>query len=518
MNSYFLIKWLFWWRGHIDFHGIENLALAALILAPIRTQWLSSLRLALSIPIALLVLYYDTRLPPISRLIDGWGQMQGFTLTYLVELVGRLINVEMLSASLIITVAYMYISKWVRVTVLVCMGLIGSLFITSTDSPPTMTMPTSAQIRLTETNNTQGLNLDLDLELKQFYQNEQDRPSIEFIAPSDNSNAFDIIVLNICSLSWDDLDYAGLTNHPLLERFDILFNNFGSAASYSGPAAIRLLRANCGQTKHSALYEGALAQCYLFDSLQKIGFEKQWSLNHDGEYDDYKSLVEQHGQFDVNPLPLQDVPYEIESFDGTPIHKDLSVLNKWLSNRANGSSERVALFYNSITLHDGNRYIGEDSTLSSLENFHPRLNRLLTDINDFISQLERSNTNAVVIMVPEHGAAIRGDQLQIAGLREIPTPSITKVPVGIKFVGPDWHHPGLSFKIDSATSYYGLADLLSKLILVNPFQDFKSSIVEELLGNMPSYRFVSENEGVVIIENEQQYFIRLEDDEWIDYN
>jgi hypothetical protein len=57
-------------------------------------------------------------------------------------------------------------------------------------------------------------------------------------------------VINICSLSWADVDAAGLMSHPLWSHFDIQFKDFNSATSYSGPAAIRLLRASCGQTSH----------------------------------------------------------------------------------------------------------------------------------------------------------------------------------------------------------------------------------------------------------------------------
>ena len=43
----------------------------------------------------------------------------------------------------------------------------------------------------------------------------------------------------------------------------------------SGPAAIRLLRASCGQTSHTNLYQPANNDCYLFDNLSKLGFTQQ---------------------------------------------------------------------------------------------------------------------------------------------------------------------------------------------------------------------------------------------------
>ncbi len=47
---------------------------------------------------------------------------------------------------------------------------------------------------------------------------------------------------------------------------DIMFDSFNSATAYSGPAAIRLLRASCGQLSHHDLYQPVNQQCYLFDN------------------------------------------------------------------------------------------------------------------------------------------------------------------------------------------------------------------------------------------------------------
>ena len=44
-------------------------------------------------------------------------------------------------------------------------------------------------------------------------------------------------------LSWDDLRAVNLDRHPLLQKADIVFHHFNSAASYSGPAAVWTLSA-----------------------------------------------------------------------------------------------------------------------------------------------------------------------------------------------------------------------------------------------------------------------------------
>ncbi|WP_251277537.1 cellulose biosynthesis protein BcsG, partial [Enterobacter hormaechei] len=79
---------------------------------------------------------------------------------------------------------------------------------------------------------------------------------------------------NICSLSWSDIEAAGLMDHPLWKHFDFVFKNFNSETSYSGPAAVRLLRASCGQLSHTNLYQPSGADCYLFENLAKLGFNQ----------------------------------------------------------------------------------------------------------------------------------------------------------------------------------------------------------------------------------------------------
>ncbi|MBZ4288683.1 cellulose biosynthesis protein BcsG, partial [Mycobacterium tuberculosis] len=76
-------------------------------------------------------------------------------------------------------------------------------------------------------------------------------------------------------------------DHPLWKHFDIVFKNFNSATSYSGPAAVRLLRASCGQLSHTNLYQPSGADCYLFENLAKLGFNQQLMLGHNGLFGDF---------------------------------------------------------------------------------------------------------------------------------------------------------------------------------------------------------------------------------------
>ena len=91
--------------------------------------------------------------------------------------------------------------------------------------------------------------------LETFYQSESQRHASlpSGLIPIEQSGAFDIALVNICSLAQDDLEATGLADHELFKRFDIRLTNYNAATSYSGPATLRLLNSLCGQSSHQAL-------------------------------------------------------------------------------------------------------------------------------------------------------------------------------------------------------------------------------------------------------------------------
>ncbi|MEX0634786.1 cellulose biosynthesis protein BcsG [Serratia ureilytica] len=85
-------------------------------------------------------------------------------------------------------------------------------------------------------------------------------------------------------------------------------------------------------------------------------------------------------------------------------------------------------------------------------------------MNTFLDQLEKSGRKVVVVIVPEHGAALVGDKMQMSGLRDIPSPNITHTPVGIKLVGMKAPHQGSPLQIKTPSSYLALSELVSRLV------------------------------------------------------
>lgn len=354
--------------------------------------------------------------------------------------------------------------------------------------------------------------------LNSFYARELTR-SVSLPAQAGAGPDFDIIFLHICSLAQDDLDVDNLDNQPLLSRFDFVFKNFNSAASYSGPAAIRVLRAGCGQPTHKALYDPAGPQCYVMSDLKNLGFTPKLAMNHDGHFDNFMQEVKDNFNVQgITPFDNTHARVSMRAFDETPIHSDGDVLQAWWKQRTAMPDKRVALYYNTISLHDGNRL--EGSKLTSVQSYPLRAKAMFDDFSQFIDTIAQSGRKAVVVFVPEHGAAIRGSKLQISGMREIPLPEITHVPVAVKLVGfgdsatAGGAGPHTPVTISTPTSYLALMTLVSHLVATNPFAGTPD--LAQYANDLPQTAFVSANEQTTVMKYDSKMLIRGADGVWLD--
>lgn len=502
-NAYFLGKLALYWWGAIGFHALENLAFALALTMPLGAPLWRRLRTVLAWPLAIALLYYDSWLPPVSRLFAQANLVANFSPAYLAELAGRFVNPEIVALLVAVAAGYAILARWLRIGVMVMATL---LFLAAGIRPagPPIAPPAGAAAPSPETR------------LHEFHAREAKR-TVSFTKPDTAAAPFDLIFLHICSLSWDDLQAMGLTGHPLFARFDILLTRFNSVSSYSGPAAIRLQRAACGQQAHANLYKPAPPACYLMENLQQAGFEPALAMNHDGHFDDFLRFVQaQGGLTQAVPLPLDGIRVTQYGFDGAAIYDDSGVLERWLENRRTAAAPQVALYYNTISLHDGNRLAGEGADASSIDTYKARLMRLLDDMEAFLVALEQSGRSAVAVLVPEHGAAVRGDRMQIAGLREIPGPAITLVPVGFKVVGRDVRREGPPLRIETPTSFLALAEIVARLVARPPFAA-GAFAAADYAGDLPATPFVAENEETVVMQTETEFMLKQGAGDWSTY-
>ncbi|CAI1998298.1 cellulose biosynthesis protein BcsG [Serratia marcescens] len=526
-NLYFLAKFALLWFGYLNFHALPNLVFMAFLLMPIPSQRLHRWRHYLAIPIGIALFYHDTWLPGINSILSQGSQLAGFSAQYLLELVNRFINWQMIGAAFVLFIAYLFVAQWVRVTVFTVAALVwlnivniagpavSLLPATSTASAGSANTPATAAPAAGNAAPADSLpptSANLTAYLNQFYDREKGRATAFPTTLPADAQPFDLLVINICSLAWADMEAVNLQNHPLWSKMDIMFDSFNSATAYSGPASIRLLRASCGQLSHHDLYQPVNQQCYLFDNLTKLGFKEQLMLDHSGVFGNYLKELREQGDMQAPLMSQAGIGNELTSFDGEPIYNDLELLTRWLDQQQKGGDGRTATFFNVIPLHDGNRFVGANKSAD----YQPRAQKLFDQLNTFLDQLEKSGRKVVVVIVPEHGAALVGDKMQMSGLRDIPSPNITHTPVGIKLVGMKAPHQGSPLQIKTPSSYLALSELVSRLVDGKVFSE-SSVDWQTLTQALPQTPVISENDNAIVMQYQGKPYIRLNGGDWVPY-
>ncbi|MEI6529012.1 MAG: cellulose biosynthesis protein BcsG [Candidatus Falkowbacteria bacterium] len=343
--------------------------------------------------------------------------------------------------------------------------------------------------------------------IDRFYAKEAAR---SFSISENPQNNFDVIILQICSLSWDDLQYANTDAKSLLRKFDYVFTNFNSATPYSDPAALRLLQSGCGQKTEGELFATAPDKCYLLNNFRALDYSTYSAWNHDGNYSDFKSIVPKYGKAD-QPINISSLKPTELSFDNAPIYRDGEVLDLWLKQRET-SGKKSLLFYNSISLHTGSSYI-DGQKLSEKDEYSLASKNVFSDLDSFLDKIKASQRNTIVILLGEHGAAISGSSVQPSTVRDIPLPSITQVPAAVKIFGPGFNseNPNKTSIISDPVSYTALVKIISNVLETNPQsrQELQNAKVDN---NLPLTDLVSESESSIVFQDASGVFYKSKKD------
>ncbi|MDX8379617.1 MAG: cellulose biosynthesis protein BcsG [Gallionella sp.] len=510
---YFVAKLVLFGLGLIAFHGFVNLIFAVFVLLPLADETMRKIRFLFAVIFSVGLLYYDSWLPSLGVVMSQASMISGFSFGYILDLITRFINLSVLAMLAAVWFVYWLALRKINMTVSVMVALLGVFIYTSpVGDYATQVLKGLGGIRSSA---VEAAKPDRDQVLKRFFAEEALRV-VSFSTPPAQSVPFDIIFIHICSLSWDDVSAVGLENHPLWKRFDYLFTQFNSAASYSGPAAIHLLRATCGQTTHQKLYSPVADHCYLMSSLLRSGFATEFALNHNGQYGGFINDVRTGGRLTAPLMPQEGLKVAQYAFDQSPVYDDLAVLDRWLAGRQGSHRSRVALYYNTITLHDGNHPVGTYSGSNTIKTYRARLLKFLDEMEAFMQKLDKSGRRAVIVMVPEHGAALRGDKRQISGLREIPTPAITTVPVGIKVIGGGVQREGPALIIDKPSSFLAISSILKGMLAISPFNN-STFVPAEYAVNLPTTQFVAQDASTTVEEYDHKFYLSHSPGHWEDY-
>lgn len=530
-NVFFLCEFLLSHAKYINIHLLYNAVLACWLILPTPRRWLKWIRNSVGFVGAVVLLYSESWLPSISSFFNNLDNLREFSVSYFADFFVSAINWDMLSVLFVLLVLYYLAKDWINITAITSLiFLVGfvSPVLWQTIEPllPTRSVITvqseNVQPTIVEKSATEGPKteltaakspLSLDDWLSKFYSDQMNQ-QVKFpdaLAP--DQKPFDLIFLNICSLAKDDLVASGINLQSFEKHFDIVYENFNSATSYSGPATIRLLRSACGQRSHKRLYEGREPECEIMTQLEGIGFHPFLYMDHNGEFEDYIGGLRERAGLSAPLSPIDQLPRQYTAFDGSGIVKDSAVFEKWLKDIEQMKGNSVTLF-NLVSLHDGTR----DELDKQSVPYKPRAELLLKDVESFMDALQKTGRNIMLVFVPEHGAALRGDVVQMARLRDLPSRRITDIPVMVKFFGADMAPVENPVMIKGTSSYQSLSEMVKRVITSNFFGSKQTvGSIEKLTSNLPKTEWVAENSGSVVLERDGQDYIRIGDGQWLPY-
>ena len=533
-NVYFIIAFALAAFGYIELNLLGNALLMAWLLLPVGPKWLRILRGTLGVAAAAVLLYSESWLPGVDSILANKGGIAGFSLLYMAEFALDFINVKMVGWGLLVFLGYFLVRRYVRVTFFTIVYFLGAVTMPWVQSILPERAPVVTADAGGQTNEAAAPAKTGKADAKAvgewydaFLAYEHDRRARFPNGLSEKDTPFDILLLSICSVSNDDLAVSQLDQHPLFKEFNIRFDSFNAATAYSGPALLRLLNGACGQPSHSELYGERRPECEIMTRLGTLGYSQRLLMDHSGEYDNFlQSMRDKAGV--TATLDNAKYPTRYMGFDDEEIADSLAVLRHWQRTQVKSKAGRTATLINFIALHDGNRLPGgvgmNARPLAILlavrgraEPFKPRAQEMFDNIRTFLRELERSGRKTMVVIVPEHGAAVRGDKIQVPRLRDIPTMRISRVPVMVKFVGLKGM-PNEPIHVTGNTSYLALTSLIGKTLETDYFSKDGGTVpLEQLVHDLPQTNPVSENGTVQTLEYQGREYFRQNGGEWKPY-
>lgn len=532
VGTYFLFKLGLYFMAICGFDFVLNLILFLFCLFSVRQKTLNTIYRAVLIFSGLLLLYHDSYLPMFTPQViyDEKGILGIYELV--TTFIADYFDYSYFGIFALLFIAVFFLNDFLKISTFVVAGFVTvavlniwtlnvskeansqavqNVVADSADIPP--------QIGATDSQSVESyLQTFLELESQRIVSMPSSLP--------ENFKPFDIVIVNICSMATDDIEASNLLKHPLFRTFDFSFETFNSVSSYSTPSTLRLLRSNCGQMTEAQMYRERRSECELITAVEQLGYQSEVYFDHNGKYGDYLKTLHELGGLKENIHDLSKLAVKYSAFDGSAIRSDADLFTSYINNVASNSSVNNITFMNLLSLHDGNRLAGEKKSQS----YSPRLKLLLDNLEDFIKEIRKTKRNTLFIMVPEHGAAVRGDKMQIAKLREIPTDKITRIPVGVSFIGADRNYTEgqkktkahRTQKIKGFYSYLAISEIIKRAIEDNVFavnnkDDSRTDMVADIFYDLPQTAFISESTNAYYMNFQHQDFYKLKGEKWEKY-
>ena len=254
------------------------------------------------------------------------------------------------------------------------------------------------------------------------------------------------------------------------------------------------------------------------ESLRGLGYETYSAVDNVSKVNTFVDDIINFGRADP-PIETKGLGIKQYDYDDNPLYDYLALLRRWLGIRQKSGAQKAALYCDIMTLHGGVHAADEKEwwKRDEVAHYKKQVLSLFGDMEKFFDDLAATGRNYVVVFIPEHGAALRGSSIQPKGLRDIPLPQITNIPVGIKLIGAG--HPRLPARQELVTrpaSYLAISYLLSSFAKEPPFGVGGQASLDKILAGVPETNFVSENEIVKVVKRGKDYFLFDKDRKWLD--
>mgnify|MGYP001139253905 CR=1 FL=1 len=113
-------------------------------------------------------------------------------------------------------------------------------------------------------------------------------------------------------------------------------------------------------------------------------------------------------------------------------------------------------------------------------------------------------------------ALVKGDKVQVAHLRDIPSPAITHVPALVKFIGVTPADSPVT--VDTKTSYLAVSSLIGRVLETNYFGKPEGEVpLKDLLKDLPQTHSVSENANAKVVNYKGKDYVKMDNKDWREY-
>ncbi len=507
--SLYIFKVGLYLTGFIDLSLLLNLLGFTAVCLYFNHKYLNKLYRTIAVILTFALFYHDSYLPSVEQMIAQRNNLTDFSLGYIVEFIEGFINLKMIFAFILAIIILYFSSRFVRV-ITVTYVLIMATVVTPDDFFKNI-IDNDDSIKVNEnfiaTKINKGLveqrgnftKTNLQRYLETFYEKESER-KIDFPTHlRKNFKPFNIVVLQVNSMSNKDLYVHNAKEHAVLKRFDIYLSDFNSATTDKNEATLRLFDAVCGQKSRDELLKDN-KNCSLFRALERLGYSGQYLFDRKEDNLKVAKFLQEKTVFPLAKIETKEKPNQLLS-----TLNRIDVMYEYIEAQRLEHNNQMFSFLRT-TLADNVR--GETEYDLILKNF-------LLNLDKFVDYLSGLPNDTLFVLIPADGSALQGDRTQLKGVKEIPSHTLTNVTAMVKFISHKQRASAIN--VTSPTSYMGIAHLIKRAIDGNVFYEdnvmSNLALTEDLSQTSP----VSENEQAVFLKFKDRFFYKSASEGWTQY-